>query len=616
MWRSVRTKLAATLLAVALAATAIVSLFVFEREKDAIIDDRRDGLAAIATVQQARLEAWVASAAEGLALIASRTQLRNLLEDYQEPDTAELERRIMANDMAAILADASQASRNVVAVHILDRSGVVAASTADRAGDDLSGEPYVAGAQPGRPILSHVDRTDAELVGVHGGVVEKDGEAIGWVVVEQRWAPVLDVLIDRTGLGETGEAILARPAASPGGVISLGPLLGDDGAALEPMPVEDRPDLPVVRAVDGITSDAVDATDYRDGAVVAATRPIAGTDWGLVVKQDRAEIIDSTDDLRNNLLLATGAMTIIAVVAALLLAEPLTRHITDLTAVARRVTRGDRSARAEVTTHDEIGELAAAFNLMTDELVNHEAELETRKTQLESFLYVSSHDLKTPLRSISSFSQLLRLDYGPGLDERGGYYLDHIEQGASATITVIDDLLSYVRVDHNDHEMTVVDLTAAATTARELLSSTINETGAEVTIDDLGHVEGNLPLLRQLFQNLLGNALKFRRPDGPPIVAVSRAERYGSGNDGPVRGGHQVGFVVADNGIGVPEEYRARVFSPFERLHSKDEVPGTGLGLAVCERIVTLHHGTIEFVDSPLGGAAVLVRLAGRPGRP
>lgn len=610
MRTSLRAKLGIALLVVALVPTAAASALVFHRQRSAIIDDRLDRLSAIATVQQKRVEAWVGSSEDALALIASRTRFGILLRDLQEPDLSPVDRAFKVNAMTGILHDAADASRNVSDVRALDRSGRVVASTvAGEIGVDLSGEPYVLAARPGRPSLSHVGRVDGAIVGVHARVVERDGQELGWVVVEQWWAPLLDVLIDRSGLGRTGEAVLIRRDPVGGELVSLGPLRGRTDATLRPLPGTATAARPAEDAVSGPSRNAEEATDYRGEAVVAATRPIGGADWGLVVKQDREEILEPITRLRNTLLLIAGAMTVLAIVAAWLVAHRLTRNIADLTATARRVARGDRSARASVRTRDELSELAVAFNRMTDDLVGHEEELETRKTQLESFLYVSSHDLKTPLRSVSSFSQLLRLDYDASLDDRAKHYVERIEEGAMRTIDVIDDLLAYVRVDHNQHETERVDLTEAAMSARDLLGSTIAETGAKVTIGDLGVIDGNRALLVQLFQNLIGNALKYARPAASPVVAVTPEGL-------PGRNGSDLAFVVADNGVGVPEEFRSRVFAPFERLHGSDAVAGTGLGLAVCERIVALHEGTIEFIDSPLGGAAVRVDLTARSSPP
>jgi signal transduction histidine kinase len=602
MRTTLRLKLAAALAVIAFVAAAVSSAVVFELQETSIIEDRRDRLSVIATVQQARTEAWTASAQQGVALVASRTRFRALLRDIQNRPAGPPPEEAVS-EIVAILTDAGAASPDVLAVHALDRSGVVVGSTTPAlAGVDLSDEPYITGARRDRPSLDHVARTEDGLAGIHGAVVELDGDVLGWVVLEQSWQPVLDVISDTTALGDTGETLLVRRDPVSGAVVTLAPLRQAPDSALTAVPVDGEDSL-VGRAATGPTSDAIETTDYRGHDVVASTRPVEGTDWGLVVKQDRAEILAATDDLRNTLVLATGAATLLAAAIAFLMARQLTHHIKDLTAVARRVARGDRTARADVKTTDEMAELAVAFNRMTDDLVGHEQELETQKTQLESFLYVSSHDLKTPLRSISSFSQLLRIDYGADLDDRANRYLLQIENGATRTIDLIDELLAYVQVDHTDHGFEELNLAEAAGEARALLEPVIAEKGAAVTIQDLDTIEGSHPLLVQLFQNLIGNSLKFSRPDTASVVKVSTT----AGTNGD---GHDFSFVVADNGVGVPEEYRQRVFAPFERLQSVDEVPGSGLGLAVCERIVSVHGGTLEFVDSPLGGAAVRVTLA------
>jgi len=224
-----------------------------------------------------------------------------------------------------------------------------------------------------------------------------------------------------------------------------------------------------------------------------------------------------------------------------------------------------------------------------EKIQRYTEDLRRSNQELEHFAYVASHDLQEPLRSVSSFSQLLARRYQDKLDADAHEFIGFIVEGAMRMQTLINDLLSYSRVGTRGIPFTPVDCEEIVRTAKENLDATIAESGALFTHDPLPTVSGDPTQLTQIFQNLFSNAIKFRRPEEAPRIHVSAARQ-----DSAWR------FSVRDNGIGIEPRYFDRIFIIFQRLHGREDYPGTGIGLAVCKKIVERHGGRI-WVDSEPG---------------
>jgi PAS domain S-box-containing protein len=220
-----------------------------------------------------------------------------------------------------------------------------------------------------------------------------------------------------------------------------------------------------------------------------------------------------------------------------------------------------------------------------------EEELRRSNENLEQFAYVASHDLQEPLRMMSSYSQLLERRYQGKLDADADVFIGFITDGAQRMQTLISDLLAYSRVGRRDQPSVRVDMTVALGRALGALAPAVEAADARITHDPLPAVLGPESLIVQLFQNLIGNAVKFRGPD-PPRIHI-----------GAARGTGEWVFSVRDNGIGIAPQYRDRIFLIFQRLHGRDQYPGTGIGLSLCKKIVELWGGRIWVESEPGTGS-------------
>jgi light-regulated signal transduction histidine kinase (bacteriophytochrome) len=220
-------------------------------------------------------------------------------------------------------------------------------------------------------------------------------------------------------------------------------------------------------------------------------------------------------------------------------------------------------------------------------------ELARSNADLEQFAYVASHDLSEPLRKVANFCQLLERQYANELDDRAKQYIGFAVDGAKRMQALIGDLLALSRVGRTTDAFVPVDTGAALDDALANLERQIAESGAGIGRSDMPTVLGDRALLAALFENLVGNAIKYRGVD-PPLVVITAVRN-------PAAAGWE--FAVKDNGIGIDPQYRERVFAIFQRLHLRDKYGGTGIGLALCRKIVEFHGGRIWLDTSDGPGA-------------
>ena len=303
------------------------------------------------------------------------------------------------------------------------------------------------------------------------------------------------------------------------------------------------------------------------------------------------------------LLVALGSIVVLAVY----LRRAIVRPVRDVARGAERVAQGDLAARTPDKRSDEIGDLGRAFNTMAaslehsrDEVAARTAELERSNRELDQFAAVTSHDLKEPLQTVTVFAGLLDRDYRDELDESGRTFLDSILASSERMRTLIRDLLEFSRVGHGELACEPVPAEELAERARDNLAGHISERGAVVTIEALPTVTVEPNQLCQVFQNLLSNAVKFSDEDMPQVNVSAAPD------------GDCWRFSVRDNGIGIDPAHAERIFKPFARLGSSKD--GTGIGLAICQRIVEHHGGRIWVESEPGAGSTFHFTIPGGEG--
>jgi signal transduction histidine kinase len=320
---------------------------------------------------------------------------------------------------------------------------------------------------------------------------------------------------------------------------------------------------------------------------VAALRRLISLGWifsgGTSTPED---LVDEFVALTTSLLLLTGVLSIAPLFLTIKqAATALLRSKEELeTQVAKRT---DELSEANAHLAVELDERRRAEQLMA-----HYAEnLKRSNAELEEFAYVASHDLQEPLRMVASFTQLLAKRYQGKLDQDADEFIGFAVDGATRMQQLIQDLLAYSRVGTRGKFLVPTDCNVIFDKVRANLFTAIEEHGAQVNSGPLPTVYGDEVQLIQLFQNLIANALKFRG-DAPPVIRITAQE-----DDGAWR------FAVKDNGIGIASAHQERIFMIFQRLHPRSEYPGTGIGLAICKKIVERHGGRI-WVDSEPGRGA------------
>ncbi|MBB0229610.1 sensor histidine kinase, partial [Streptomyces calidiresistens] len=344
----------------------------------------------------------------------------------------------------------------------------------------------------------------------------------------------------------------------------------------------------------------------------------------LTVARDesRAELLRTRSVRDAVLLFMVVVFFLTAATMTVLLRTLVIRPLTHLATESRRVARGefDRHIPAEgpadlrsmamdvegmrrriVSELEASREQRARLERQAADLDARAVELRRSNAELEQFAYVASHDLQEPLRKVASFCQLLEKRYGDKLDERGTQYIAFAVDGAKRMQILINDLLTFSRVGRLNESRTDVELDRTLDKALANLSGVIEESGARVERPErMPTIEGDPTLLVMLWQNLVGNAVKFRRPDRSPEIRVT-CETAPDGTSLTVG--------VTDNGIGIPEKFAEKVFVIFQRLHGRDSYSGTGIGLALCKKIVEHHGGRIRIDTGYTDGARFLFTL-------
>ncbi len=378
-----------------------------------------------------------------------------------------------------------------------------------------------------------------------------------------------------------------------------------------PTYVEHQTDFSSVPSVQRALSGSAGAGQFLnpiDGEVkLGAYRTLAGSGWAVVYAIPLAVALAPVNLLTKGILLSTAALATLVGLLAFVTARRITGPIQQLTAAARTIGTGDVAQRIDVRTGDEVQTLGEEFNRMAAALGEKEAqlnrraeELQTANRELEAFSYSVSHDLRAPLRAMDGFTRILLAEEAGTLSPEGTRYLGLVRENAGYMGHLVDGLLTFSRLGRQAVSRQAVSIEEVVRLALDELHAEQEGRHVEVVKGDLPPCEGDPRLLRQVWVNLLSNAFKFTRNREEACIELGCEMADGV----PV-------YFVKDNGIGFDMRYVDKLFGVFQRLHRQEDYEGTGVGLAIVQRIVHRHGGRVWAEGKEGQGAAFYFTLSG-----
>ncbi len=329
---------------------------------------------------------------------------------------------------------------------------------------------------------------------------------------------------------------------------------------------------------------------------------LSGTSWRMILSVPAGEFFASVSGVRHYvpwvIFIAFG---LVAIAALLLIGRSIQAseriRLANLALTESNAELNTAHMRLEEAV-DELAVTNSALERSNDELERQARELVRSNADLDQFASIASHDLQEPLRKVRTFTERISETEAENLSERGADYLRRANTSAARMQTLIEDLLRFSRVSTQGQPFSAVDLGKVTEDVLDDLSEQITRTGARVEVGPLPTLNADAPQMRQLMQNLISNALKFRREGVDPVVRVQAIEEPGWAT-----------ITVSDNGIGFDPQYSLRIFRVFERLHGRGTYPGTGIGLALCRKIAERHGGTVVGESVPNEGATFTVTM-------
>ena len=445
---------------------------------------------------------------------------------------------------------------------------------------------------------------------------DRERTVIGILKINFRSQEIVEV-VSRGMDGQPGEVILRRGDGSE--IARASSRVSDDTPSPRALITATAPITTPIRA-------RIPSPEARKGISGERWAP---AHWSITVELERELAFAPVQGLVRLSLAVAALSAVLVVLATWLTARGISRPVERLRQGTERIGAGEWSHRVATVARDEIGELSRAFDTMTERLTQisasreelaHEVQarasaqraleeagerLRRSNDELQQFAYVVSHDLQEPLRMVSSYLQLIERRYQGRLDEDADEFIAFAVDGANRMSAMIEGLLQFSRVRSEGHPFERVAMEQVLAEALANLRLALEESGGEVSHDPLPELEGDRAQLTRLLQNLIGNALKFRG-ETPPRVHIE-ARRVDDRTHPPMWR-----LAVRDNGIGIEAKYAERIFTMFQRLHTREQFPGMGIGLAVCKRIVERHGGTIGVDSRPGEGTTIHFTLAER----
>ena len=322
--------------------------------------------------------------------------------------------------------------------------------------------------------------------------------------------------------------------------------------------------------------------NYRGVQVFGAYSWLPDYELAILTEIDAAEALAPVLEFRNRMVIILVIVILLVALIGIMVSRTITGPVRKLITGIEEFGRGVLDKRIDVPSADEIGQLADTFNRMAGERKRIEEELQKINKELEGFSYSVSHDLRAPLRAVSGFSNVILEDYGDRLDNEGKRYLNLIVKNIAKMGNLIDDLLKFSRMGRTDMTFATVDMEQVAMSANNEMKLIYEGREIEMSLNSLPNIRGDSKLLHQVFSNLISNAMKY-----------TEREKVGKIEIGSNIGKDHVTYYVKDNGVGFDMKYVHKLFGVFQRLHSEKDFEGTGVGLALVQKIIHRHGGNV-----------------------
>lgn len=351
---------------------------------------------------------------------------------------------------------------------------------------------------------------------------------------------------------------------------------------------------------------------HPDVFLGAMRLPLAGGGWAfLVLAADKSELEAGLGAFQRAAAAGSAAIALVLLPLGLyVLRRTISTPVERLTRAVRAVREGRFEAVAWGGGSGELAELAEAVDAMAGtirararDLEGTVDELSRSNAELQQFAHIAAHDLNEPVRLVVSYAQLLERRLGPRLDAEEREFMDYLTAAARRMHALVGDILAHAQAGMRELAFEPVEVDALVAAVLDTLRPSIEAAGAHVEVRPLPRVVASASQLQQVFQNLVGNALKFTAPRQAPVIRIEAEARPGEWL-----------FTVSDNGIGIEPQYQERIFQVFQRLHAQDRYPGTGIGLAICKRVVERHGGRIWVDSAPGRGSRFRFTLPAEPG--
>lgn len=571
---------------ITLTTITIEGIWSYYSSKNALLNGMYDHLESVAVAKELKIKSVIQSRKDLISSLQNRELLPSNLNDFllngNEENRDELNLSAhLATSYVEIFKD----------VHILNLSGeILASSNTDRIGYDISYDNTFKSSLDGvNAMRSFYYDHDGTLIFLVGGLIHYEGKAIGVIMAETFSEDIMSIILDFTGLGNTGETTLTI-TDEDGYVIFITPTRHFPEPGLR-IHADER--YVFYQALDRKEGLFTDLLDYRDEEVIAVTRYIHPKGWGLVAKIDKKEVFAQINEMKIRTIWVAAILIGLTSILAFYFANFIVTPLKKVSEVAQRIGDGDYSQKISYKNYNEIGQLAETINKMSDKLQESQRDLSKKVEELnlsneslQRFSYVVSHDLKSPLNNVTGLLNLLRKKYVESNDEQFQQLIHMMITKTEQMRGLIDGILHYHISGSDKEQVDLNDLVQEVTGAIHIPEH------IRLKVQKLPQVSYEKIAISQVFQNLLSNAVKFMDKE-TGLIEIGVKE-------GP---DHYL-LYVKDNGPGIPTEDHSKVFELFNKVNKKEGVDSSGVGLSITKKIIEDNGGRI-WLESQQGQGTI-----------